>query len=436
MNKSLLFVVVLALLGTAALFGSGQRPAETSKEPITITGMVRDYSMKFDAPWTTAAAALQKKYPNVKVELEGLPYDNQREKVLITVAAGKGPDIAQVDCIWLGEFASNKIITDVSARLDADPALRDDYVDTFRESAKWQGKSYGIWLWTDVRMLAYRKDFFKQAGFDPEKAPKTWGELREYARKLNRPADGVWGYAFPAFSTDHTADRFYPLLWQGGGNILSPDYTKAAFNSDAGVAALQALVALMNVDKVSPKDLLGISESDLSKGYVADKYAMMIKVGEFWADYKAKGLTVDQYKAMQGVAPLPIPEGGKPATGSGGWIAGITRDSKHADLVWEYLKMVVDPQNMAKFCIANASLPVRKSMLAMAGDFSQAIPYYNVAAQVLPTTHFRPPIPEYTKMSAELVTAIQKALSLQAQPKEALDQAAKKVDDILATRKW
>jgi len=436
MNKSLLFVLAVAMLAAPTLFGSGQKPAEVTREPITLTGMVRDYSMKFEQPWTSAAKALQQKYPNVKVELEGLPYDSQREKVLITVAAGRGPDVAQVDCIWLGEFASNKIITDVSARLAADTALRDDYIDTFRASAKWQGKDYGLWLWTDVRMLAYRKDFFKQAGLDPDKPPKTWTELREYARKLNRPADGVWGYAFPSFSTDHTADRFYPLLWQGGGSILSADYTKAAFNSAAGIAALQLLVDLMNTDKVSPKDLLGISDSDVGKGYVANKYAMMIKVGEFWTEYRAQGLTADQYKAAQGLAPLPIPAGGTPATGSGGWIAGITRDSKHADLVWEYLKMVVDPQNMAKFCIANASIPTRKSMLAMEKDFGQAIPYYNVAAQVLPTTHFRPPIPEYTKLSAEIVTGIQKALSLQAQPKEALDQAARKTDEILAARKW
>jgi multiple sugar transport system substrate-binding protein len=436
MNKSLLFALAFVMLAGPTVFGSGQRTMEASKEPITLTGMVRDYSMKFEQPWTSAAAAFQQKYPNVKVELEGLPYDNQREKVLITVAAGKGPDIAQVDCIWLGEFASNKIILDVSGRLAADPALRDDYVESFRQSARWQGKDYGIWLWTDVRLLAYRKDFYRQAGLDPAKAPATWVELREYARKLNRPQDGVWGYAFPAFSTDHTADRFYPLLWQGGGSILSADYTKAAFNSGAGVTALQALVDLMNTDKVSPKDLLGISENDVSNGYVAGKYAQMIKVSEFWSNFKAQGMTADQYKAIHGIAPLPIPPGGKAATGSGGWIAGITRDSKHADLVWEYLKMVVEPQNLAKFCIANASLPVRKSMLAMEKDFAQAIPYYTVAAQVLPTTNFRPPIPEYTKISAELVTGIQKALSLQASPKDSLDQAARKADDILATRKW
>ena len=434
MKKILIISLVLGLLGAAGMFAAGGQEATT--EAVTLTAMVRDYSVKYDPPWYTAITTLQEKYPNAKVELEGLPYDDQREKTLITVGAGKGPDIAQVDCIWLGEFASNNIVIDITDRLNKDSAVRDDYIETFRESARWQGKDRGLWLWTDVRMLSYRKDYFRQAGLDPARPPKTWSELREYAKKLNRPAEGVWGYAFPAFSTDHTADRWYPFLWMGGGSILSDDLTEAAFNSRAGVDALELLVNLMNEDQVSPKDLLGINNKDLGLGFVADKYAMTIKVGEFWSDYRDKGMTVEQYKDMVGVSPLPIPQGGKPATGSGGWIAGITRDSKHADLAYEYLKMVVAPENMAQFCILNANIPTRKSMLKMEDDFTEAIPYYSVAAEVLPTTHFRPPVPEYTKMSAEIVTAIQRALSLEASPKEALDRAAQKADEILAERKW
>jgi multiple sugar transport system substrate-binding protein len=423
MRKILLISLVLGLFGVAVMFAAGGQEATTG--PITLTGMVRDYTLKYDHPWYSAAKALQEKYPNVEVELESLPYDDQREKTLITVGAGKGPDIAQVDCIWLGEFASNNIVIDISDRLKQDTALRG------------QGKDRGLWLYTDVRMLTYRKDFFRQTGLDPAKPPKTWTELRDYAKKLNRPDEGVWGYAFPAFSTDHTADRWYPYLHMGqGGQILSDDLTKAAFNRPAGVAALQLLVDLMNTDNVSPKDLLGISEKDVSNGFRANKYAMMIKVGEFWRDYRGEGMTAAQYKDMIGVAPLPIPQGGKLSTGSGGWIAGITRDSKNPDIAYEYLKLVVDPQNMAMFCIDDAKIPTRKSMLPMEKDFVEAIPYYNVAAEVLPATHFRPPIPEYTKLSAEIVTGIQKALTLEASSKEALDRAAEKVDEILATRKW
>jgi multiple sugar transport system substrate-binding protein len=219
-------------------------------------------------------------------------------------------------------------------------------------------------------------------------------------------------------------------------SILSEDFTKAAFNSQAGVDALQLMVDLMNTDKATPKDLLGIKEGDVSRGFQAEKYASMIKVGEFWGPYRKEGLTIEQYKEKIGVAPLPLPPGGVMSTSSGGWIAGVTRDSKHPDLAFEFLKMVVDTRNMADYCIFGQKIPTRKSMLPLEPEFTKEIPYFNVAKDVLPYTHFRPPIPEYMKISAEIVDAIQKALTLEATPKEALDKAADNTNDILAKRKW
>ncbi|NOY07442.1 MAG: ABC transporter substrate-binding protein [Spirochaetes bacterium] len=434
MKKLLVIFFVLFLTAGGFVFSGGQK--EAAAEQITLTGLVRNYTVKQDPPWYSAVKTFKIKHPNVEIKLEGLPYNDQRLKVLIAVGAGKGPDIVQVDCIWLGEFASNNIIINISDMLNADPNLKNDYIDVFRKSAQWQGKDYGLWLYTDVRMLSWHKDLFKKAGLDPNAAPKTWAELRATAKKVNWPDQGIYGYAFPAFSTDHTADRWYPFLYMGGGSILSKDYTKAEFNSPAGTAALQLLVNLMDVDKVSPKDLLGIQEKDVSNGFKADKYSMMIKVGEFWKDYRKKGLTMKQYKEKIGVAPLPIPEGGKPATGSGGWIAGITRDSKYPKLAFEFLKTVVATRNMADFVIANGNIPTRKSMLKLENEYLASIPYFNVAKEVLPTTHFRPPIPEYMQISAQIVDAIQKALTEEMTPKASLDKAAVKVNEILAKRKW
>lgn len=433
MKRSLFVFMIIPILLSPA-FAEGKQ--ESKEGPVVLTGMVRDYTLRQEAPWTSAIKVFQEKHPNVTIKLEGLPYDDQRVKVLTTVAAGKGPDIVQTDCIWLGEFASSKILIDLSDRLAADAALRDDYLPVFFEASKWQGKVYGLWLNSDVRMLGYHKDLFVKAGLDPNKPPATWKELREYAKKLTNPAEGVWGYGFNAFSTDHTADRWYPFLYMKGGSILTSDYTKAAFNGPAGVEALQLLVDLMNTDKASPPDLLGAKESDLPKAFVAKKYAMMIRVGDFWPDFKRAGYTMDAYKAQVGMAPLPIPDGGKPATGSGGWILGITRDSKNPDIAYDFLKLVVSPDNVLPFLAERAMVPTRKSLMQREQEFLQAVPFFKVVRQVTPFTFFRPPIPEYSKISAEIVNAIQKALALQASPKEALDQAASAVDNILSRRTW
>jgi multiple sugar transport system substrate-binding protein len=221
-----------------------------------------------------------------------------------------------------------------------------------------------------------------------------------------------------------------------GGSILSPDYTKAAFNGPAGVEALQLLVDLMNTDKASPPDLLGAKESDLPKAFVAGKYAMMIRVGDFWPDFKRAGYSMEAYKDKIAMAPLPVPDGGKPATGSGGWILGITRDSKNPDLAFEFLKLVVSTDNVLPFLAERAMVPTRKSLMQRESEFLKAVPFFSVVRDVTPNTHFRPPIPEYSKISAEIVNAIQKALTLQAGPKAALDQAATAVDRILSQRTW
>lgn len=81
-------------------------------------------------------------------------------------------------------------------------------------------------------------------------------------------------------------------------------------------------------------------------------------------------------------------------------------------------------------------VPTRKSLMAKEKEFFDAAPYFNIVQEVTPYTSFRPPIPEYMKISGEIVTAIQKALTLEATPKEALDKAAEKSNEILAKRKW
>lgn len=404
-------------------------PTIASQEKVVLKATVRDYTLKIDSPWNTAIAEMKKRHPNVEVQLEGMAYDDQRQKTLIAVGAGQGPDVVQADCIWLGEFADGKTLIDLSPYY-ANWKDTQDVPETFLKSAQYKGKYYGVWLNSDVRFLVWEKSAVQAVGLDPSVAPKTWDELAAAAVKAQKPPS-LWGFAFPAFSTDHTADRFYPYLWQGGGDILSPDYKKATFNSDAGVAGLQFMVDLMNTHKVSPVDLLSTSESDVGKAVDSGRYAYGIRVGSGVGADRFKG-DVKSFTEQRGVAHLPTPSKGVPATGSGGWLLGITRDSKHPDLAWEFITIVTDPANAAAFWKYNGMVPVRKSALSNTQEYETAIPYYNLIGEAVGFTHFRPPIPAYNKLSPFIVTAIQKALTKQATPKQALDEAAAQVDALLA----
>lgn len=404
-------------------------PTPAPAQKINMRATVRDYTLKIDSPWTTGTKELQKKHPNVTVELEGMAYDDQRQKTLIAVAAGQGPDVVQLDCIWVGEFASGNVVIDLSPFYATWKDVS-DVPDTFLKSAQFNGKYYGVWLNSDCRFLVWEKSAVKDAGLDPAVAPKTWTDLADNAKKAMKPP-ASYGYGFPAFSTDHTADRFYPYLWQGGGEILTSDYKKAAFNSDAGIAALQFMVDMIQKHKVSPIDMMTMSEGDVGTAINTGKYVYGILAGTGVGNDRFGG-DAKKFVDLRGMSHLPTPPGGKQATGSGGWLLGITKNSKNVDLAWEYITTVTQPDNCYPFWKFNSMVPTRKSAAANVKEFESAFPYFNLVAEAVNFTHFRPPIPAYTKLSVPLVTGIQKALAGQATPKAALDEAAAAVNTILA----
>lgn len=48
-----------------------------------------------------------------------------------------------------------------------------------------------------TQILFYNKDMFKDAGLDPDKPPKTFDEIEEYAKKLTDKDKGVYGFSMP-----------------------------------------------------------------------------------------------------------------------------------------------------------------------------------------------------------------------------------------------
>ena len=99
-----------------------QAPAAQPTQPsaarpkVELKALVRNYSLDQDSPWRLAAAALKQRHPEMDIEvtLEGVSYDDLRRKSLLTLQAGQGYDIIQMDNIWLGEFVDGGLIKDLT----------------------------------------------------------------------------------------------------------------------------------------------------------------------------------------------------------------------------------------------------------------------------------------------------------------------------------
>jgi len=425
-------ILSILLLAEGILFGALKAEAAPASKEVTLTIYARAYTFSQDAPWKLAEAELQKRHPEIHFKFieEGFGWDDLRTKFLTSSAGRNPPDIMMTDIIWLGEFAENDLLLDVTDRVSKWPEWN-DVVDTYREATKWNGKVYGTWLNTDVRVLVYNKDLFKASGLDPNKPPKTWDDLKVMAKKATNPPY-YYGFGFPATLEDEGPMKFFANLYSLGGQILNQDNTRAAFNSPEGVAALEALIDLVRIG-ATPTSIVSGKYGDIDNGVFQGKFAMatMTKAYGLARDL-IPGLTPAIYKEKFGVAPVPHAPNGVPSTMAGGYLLTIPMGSKNHDLAWELITIAAGADLQFKYTSARGYVPTFKSLMARGDDYSSVDPYFSIILAQLPYAHFRPSVPKWTEISSEIQKAIQAGVLGRMTPKEALDLAAANVNQILS----
>jgi multiple sugar transport system substrate-binding protein len=421
---------------TAPATGAATQPAAatTAAAPISLTVWARNYTVEEGRvqPWAPGPkTAFEAAHPGVTVNLaEGVGSSDQFSRIELSQAGAVSdkPDIFQLDNIWLGQFVDEGITANLDSYY-ANWADKADIVPAYANSTIVKGSQQAVWFYSDIRLMVWNKDVFKQAGLDPEKGPATWEELFADAAAIKAKVPGVSPVEFPASSEESTVDRFYSYLYMTGSNILSDDGTKAVFNDAGGQKALQLYVDLVK-QGYTPKAVLGETADDNIAHIFSGKAGIMLAtVGDGLGSLPA-GFDVTKFQSTIGAALPPLCPGCNPASTAGGWMLAINADSPNKDLAFEYLSLVTDGKNMVPFEVDRARVPVRTSGLAEADQF-KSDPYFAQEADAAKVAHFPPFIAKYTSMIEILWTGMQKAINGDLSVKDALDQAATDVDTLL-----
>ncbi len=215
---------------------------------------------KTDA-YTTANLAVIKafreKYPNIElraysgIKIEGMDLD---AGPLMAIAGGVAPDVIYVNFRQSDTYIQNGFLYPldrfVSKMSPQELRLRvEKPVWQVIRRTKGGDKAERVWAMpyeTLVRVLIYRKDVFKKAGLDPNRAPQDWDEFLRYARLFTDPKTGSWGTVLA--SGPQAAYDWLPFLWGAGGDAVTYDPVKqewkASFAGKAGVTAMDFYLKL------------------------------------------------------------------------------------------------------------------------------------------------------------------------------------------------
>jgi multiple sugar transport system substrate-binding protein len=230
MKKTLL--VAAGLVGAAAVVLSGCTASGGDDEgPVTITYTNFISNDGNEDNLQKIVDAFEKANPGITVDVTTMPYADYGTALQTDLAAGTESDVFDIEYANYAQYQANGVLAPITVQ---NPGA---YKPSLLEAYATDGTQYALpSSFSDV-VLYYNKDLFDAAGVSYPTADWTWADEKAAAEKLTDKAAGVWGDHQPV-----SFYEFYKVLAQNGGQFLSDDGTKAAFNTPAGIQAAHWLV--------------------------------------------------------------------------------------------------------------------------------------------------------------------------------------------------
>jgi multiple sugar transport system substrate-binding protein len=425
--KRVVPTLLILLTGALAFSGCGGSSSSSSTSAgnghVTVTLWEGDTEIEAKSI-ATLVAEFNASHPNITVNAQfSGNSDYALQKVLAAIAGGKPPDISYLYGSWAPNIATNPQVVTLN-KLTEEPSFDwNDFWPSERKVATVGSKIVGVPALVDNLALVYNKKLFAQAGLAPPTAAWTWSDFENAAIKLTNTASKQFGWAYVNDASEDTVWRYWAMLWQAGGAILTPDGKHAAFDSPAGVKALTLLQSLSQHHSIYLDN-----GSDSYLGLFTSGHIGMLWTGPWDL------ATIAASKVPYGVQILPADLNHQTISGPDNWVM-FNNGAAHEKAAWEFLKWLTSPAVDLEWSTMTGDLPIRESVTKLPGyaNYTRKFPGIAVWVKNLGNaTQSRPVTTLYPKISTVIGQAVQGVLLGKAQPQQALSQAAQQVNGMLA----
>jgi len=339
----------------------------------------------------------------VTVKRTGFDTTDLTSKVLLAAQQGDAPNVLIVDNPVVSTLAEGGVLTDTT----------ENKIDTSSVSAnllgagQLSGKTYGVPIGANTLALYYNKAVLSAAGVDVTSV-KDWASLTAALAKVK--AAGKKGITFSAIGTEEGSFQFLPWFWGANANLTD-------LSSTQGVAALSLWNTWLK-DGYAPNSVLNNTQTTSWQEFATGQYAF--SENGTWQLSNAKKAGFDY-----GVIPIPAMNGGSAPAPTGGEFVTVPVQSNTGSYTTS--EKIVACLTSADNAYATdttlgyigAGSAVQSKQQASSSDLTAWVQAVQAAkgrtSDNLGT--------KYPKISQQLWTAVQAALSGSADPQSALQTA-------------
>lgn len=373
---------------------------------------VAEYSSKTGPFFQEVADAFQAENPDIRINIEVVPWDTLLQRLTTDVAGGSAPDISIIGTRWLLDFASQGVAEPIDSYLT--PEFKGTFIDTFMAPSVIDGQIMGLPVAASARAMMVNLDLYEKVGATP---PTTWDELYEASKKIaTLPETFAFGLQGKEIETDA---YFYYALWTHGGDILKAD-------GASGLDTPEALEAATLYKTMIDEGLTQPSPTN----YTREDVFNLFKQGNVGTIFTFPML-IPQIKAE---APdlnyqiLPFPEGKAKATYGVTDTLMMFADSDVKEAAWQFIEFAYKDDWRAKFDMDEGFLPVTKNVAALP-HFTEDPDVAGFAAG-LPYAKFAPTIANWEEIADVTVRTMQQIYLGQVTPEEGLKAASVEINKI------
>jgi multiple sugar transport system substrate-binding protein len=290
-------LVAITALGLSACGSESQDPpAAGGKVAITVTGQPPSSLAVERKLFDQDVAEFEAANPNIDIQ----PHEGFMDPKTFSakLAGGQLEDVFYVYFTDPASIIARRQaadITDAAKDLPVMKQLQQPLIDIFKDK---NGKLYGLPTANYSMGLLYNKALFAKAGLDPDKAPATWDEVRDAAKKIAALGNGTVGFAE---TSKNNQGGWHLVTWSYamGSQIARQEGEKwtADFNNSKVKQALQLLKDMRwTDDSMGAKQLLEATDLQRMMGagqlgmYLAAPDNVPVLVKEFKGKYEDYGV--------------------------------------------------------------------------------------------------------------------------------------------------
>lgn len=371
MRRMVIVVCCGALIAGALLGCDTDRQRRTADGRIPIRVYLLLISTQQVEFYRWAEKTYEKRHPNIDIIIEQFPGSSLKDfeiKLRLRFSSGQAPDVFALQENVMAEFVDLNLLEEAPPFIET-MVQEESRNEMIREAPYFDGELYGMTSAAGPTVLYYNKDMFREAGLDPERPPRTWEELLEYADTLT-VRDDAGNVVRAGISLRKrgfkpgTAEKWLTFLFSAGGEAFNEEGTHALFNSKAGREALGFYKTILfdrNIDSIE-------LEGD-QQGFGQGKAAMFIR-----EVHVIRWLRRNYPDLNFGVATLP--ERDTSLSSGGPYVWTVSKQSLYPEESWQFIEFLMSKEAYARYASIGGVVPVTKSVAALP-EFSED-PYLKV----------------------------------------------------------